>query len=231
MNAFSVYVINLARRADRCSEMQKELSRVGWKATFFPAIEPSSAAGFESIGAHGCFLSHLSVLKAARDTCAKRLIILEDDLNFGPAFRERWPLLESELESLDWSICYPGHAIGDLPRGISLLSPEHSVPCSHFIAIDEKAINSLIEGLESMLSRPAGDPRGGPMHVDGAYSTIRAQNPSLKTYAVFPVLGYQRPSRTDIRRARWFDRLVVLKPLVLAMRKVKAHRRSRGASG
>ena len=39
------------------------------------------------------------------------------------------------------------------------------------------------------------------MHVDGAYSTIRSQNPQLKTYAIAPVLGHQRPSRTDIREA------------------------------
>jgi glycosyl transferase family 25 len=231
MSRDSVYVINLERRADRRKEMQRELTRVGWNATFFPAIEPPSSAGFDSIGARGCFLSHLSVLKAARDACVERLVVLEDDVSFGRDFNERWQALATELSSLDWSICYPGHAVDDLPQGLSLLSPERSVLCAHFIVIDGKAISSLIGGLESMLSRPAGDRRGGPMHVDGAYSTIRAQNPALKTYAFFPVLGYQRPSRTDIRRARWFDRLGVLQPMVRALRKVKADWRARGADG
>ena len=119
----SVYVINLERREDRRREMKDELTRVGWDATFFPAIEPASSAGFASIGAHGCFLSHLSVLKIARDAAVERLVILEDDVNFVRNFGERWQRMETELAALDWSICYPGHAIGIPPPGISALSP------------------------------------------------------------------------------------------------------------
>ena len=65
------FVINLPYRTDRRSEMQRELSRIGWNAQFFPAIRPASAGSFSSIGAHGCFLSHLAVLKAARNSAPK----------------------------------------------------------------------------------------------------------------------------------------------------------------
>jgi len=221
MNAHPVYVINLQRRADRRKEMRRELSRAGWNATFFPAIEPSSPAGFESIGARGCFLSHLSVLKAAREARVKRLIVLEDDVNFCRHFPEQWRQLVADLDQLDWSICYPGHAIPDLPRGLSFLPAGTNVMCSHFIAINGPAVDQIVKGLESILTRPAGHPDGGPMHVDGAYTTIRAQNPILKTYAASPVLGYQRSSRTDVRRGYWFDRLPFAQPLMGAMRKAK----------
>jgi glycosyl transferase, family 25 len=217
----SVYVINLERRTDRRREMESELARVGWDATFFPAIEPTSSAGFASVGARGCFLSHLSVLKTARDAAVERLVILEDDVNFVRNFGEKWRWMETELAVVDWSVCYPGHAMGTLPQGISALSPQTSVLCAHFMVINRRAINLIVEGLETILSRSAGHPLGGPMHVDGAYSTIRAQNPALNTYALFPTLGYQRPSRTDIRRGRWFDRLSVLQPAVKVMRRIK----------
>ena len=85
----SVYVIN-QRREDRRREMQQELIGVGWNATFFPAVEPASSAGFASIGARGCFLSHLSVLKAARGAAVEWLVILEDDVNFAKGFAEKW---------------------------------------------------------------------------------------------------------------------------------------------
>jgi glycosyl transferase family 25 len=221
----SVYVINLERREDRRREMKGELSRVGWEATFFPAIEPTSSAGFASIGAHGCFLSHLSVLNAARNGAVEQLVILEDDVNFVRNFGERWRWMEAELSAVDWSICYPGHAIDTLPQGISALSPQTSVLCAHFLVVNKLAIDLIAAGLETILSRPAGHPLGGPMHVDGAYSTIRAQNPALNTYALFPTLGYQRPSRTDIRGARWFDRLSLIQPAVDVMRKIKGARR------
>jgi glycosyl transferase family 25 len=221
----SIYVINLERREDRRREMEEELVRIGWNATFFPAIEPTSSAGFPSPGARGCFLSHLSVLKAAREAAVERLVILEDDVNFVCNFKERWQSLETELTALDWSIFYPGHAISNLPAGISVLAPECGVLCTHFMVINRSAISKIVEGLETILSRPPGHPLGGPMHVDGAYSTIRAQNPKLDTYALFPILGYQRSSRTDIRGARWFDRLNLLQSAVDVMRKIKRRRR------
>lgn len=218
------YVINLPQRADRRSEMQEELSRIGWKAKFFPAIRPASADGFSSIGAYGCFLSHLAVLKAARNSGAARIVILEDDVNFVRGFPEKWNAAVEKLNGHEWSIFYPGHALDSLPEGFALLQPETSVSCTHFVVIEAHALPTIIEELETILGRPAGHPLGGPMHVDGAYSTIRAQNPHLKTYAIAPVLGYQRPSRTDIREARWFDRIDALDAIVSFARKLKARR-------
>lgn len=206
--------------------MEEELSRIGWNALFFPAIRPASAGGFSSIGAHGCFLSHLAVLKAARNSGAERVVILEDDVNFVQGFRKKWDAAIHRLRGHQWSMFYPGHALDSLPEGFKLLDPKKIVPCTHFIMIEVNALPTLIEGLEKILRRPAGHPLGGPMHVDGAYSTIRAQNPQLDTYAVAPVLGYQRPSKTDIREARWFDRIEALEAIVSFGRKLKDRRQS-----
>ena len=221
----SVYVISLPNRSDRRRAMGRELAKIGWSAEFFPAIRPKSASGFPSIGAHGCFLSHLSVLKHAHNRGAAELIILEDDVNFSPEFISRWSTAISDLEDREWSIFFAGHRLRELPSGLSKLEPQKVVQCAHFLAINGSAIPPLIEGLEAILSRPAGHPQGGPMHVDGAYSTIRAQNPSLVTYAYFPPLGYQRPSRTDIGDLKWFDRIEFLKPLIDVGRRLKATRR------
>ena len=87
--------------------------------------------------------------------------------------------------------------------------------------VDGGAIPKLIDGLETILSRPPGHPFGGPMHVDGAYSTIRMQNPDLKTYAHRPSLAFQRPSRTDIGELKWFDRIERLRPLMGILRSGK----------
>ena len=194
-----IFVINLEHRTDRRIAMQKQLSRIGWNAEFFSAIRPKSAADFPSIGARGCFLSHLSVLKNARDAGAQQLVILEDDVNFAPGFAERWKSSMSALEALEWSIFYPGHAFDDLPAGLSRISPDTGVQCTHFMVINGHAISTLIAGLESILSRPAGHPLGGPMNLDGAYSTLREQNHSLVTYAYFPALGLSTP----VAHRRW----------------------------
>jgi glycosyl transferase, family 25 len=217
-----VSVINLKHRVDRRIEMQAQLSRVGWDAGFFAAIRPTDAADFPSVGARGCFLSHLAVLHEARRAGAQQLVILEDDVNFVPDFSGRWHSAMAALEARVWSIFYPGHVLDESLRGLSLLTPSLGVQCAHFMVINRDAIPCLIEGLETILSRAAGHPLGGPMHVDGAYSTIRMQNQSLITYALFPALGYQRPSRTDIGELRWFDRISTLRPAVSFARKLKS---------
>lgn len=220
----ALFVINLEHRTDRRIAMRKQLAQIGWHAEFFPAIRPESAANFEFIGARGCFLSHLSVLKNARNAGAQQLVILEDDVNFAPKFTERWKFSMSALETQEWSIFYPGHIKNNLPEGLSRISPDTGFQCAHFMVINGPAISTVIAGLERILSRPAGHPLGGPMHVDGAYSTIRKQDHSLVTYAHFPVLGYQRPSRTDIGNLKWFDRVGMLTPVVNIARKLKANR-------
>jgi hypothetical protein len=216
-----IFVINLEHRVDRRAAMQRQLRKIGWHAELFLAIQPHDSAGFPSIGARGCFLSHLSVLKKARTAAAQQLVILEDDVNFVPDFSRRWALSMSELERQEWSIFYPGHVLDNLPAGLSRIQSDTAVQCAHFMVVNGRAISALIEGLELILSRIPGHPMGGPMHVDGAYSTLRKQNPSLLTYAYFPSLGYQRSSRTDIGNLKWFDRIGMLRPIVNFARKLK----------
>jgi hypothetical protein len=218
----AIFVINLVHRTDRRQAMQRQLSNIGWSAEFFLAIRPDESAAFPSVGARGCFLSHLAVLKKAQFAGVERTIILEDDLNFAPSFAEGWNSAITMLTTKEWSIFYPGHALTSLPTGLSRVAPDRGIQCTHFMAINRPALSTLIAGLETILSRPAGHPLGGPMHLDGAYTTLRAQNHGLATYAYFPVLGYQRSSRTDVGELKWFDRLGILSPFVDTARKLKA---------
>lgn len=221
MRSGSVFVINLESRTDRRTAMERQLQQIGCNAEFFSAIRPGDAGGFPSVGAHGCFMSHLEVLKLAQSRALDRVVILEDDVDFTPGFQQHWILATAALRKLDWSICYPGHNVKDLAKGLSLLASDRPVRCAHFVLVNGAAIPSLIRGLEQILARPAGHPLGGPMHVDGAYSTIRAQNAALVTYAYSPPLGIQRPSRSDIAGLKWFDRIGAISPIVALARRLK----------
>jgi glycosyl transferase family 25 len=218
MTNFTKYVINLEYRNDRRSEMTRQLDAIGWSAQFFAAVRPTEPEGFPSIGSRGCFLSHLSAMKRAPNG---HLLLMEDDLDFMPDFSRMWSGAYGALTDLDWSIFYPGHILADRPKGLTLLEPNVPVQCTHFILINEKARSKIVGALETILARPAGHPLGGPMHVDGAYSTIRAQNPDLKTYVFSPSLGYQRSSRSDIASGRLLDGFAFLKPFMSGMRRVK----------
>jgi glycosyl transferase, family 25 len=221
-------VINLEERFDRRYEMNRQLHRVGWDANYFSAVKPTSLDGFPSLGAKGCFLSHIEVLKRSiADDC--HLIIMEDDLNFSPDFLVRWPNAVSELLTRDWSIFYPA-AVTQGAGGLSLIEPSLGIQTAHFMLINRESIATIANGLQAILARPAGHPDGGAMHVDGAYSTIRAQDPKLRTYIYSPPLGYQRSSRSDIADPRFFDRSAALQKPIQMLRKLKTWIRFRGDS-
>jgi glycosyl transferase, family 25 len=220
MEELSAFVINLESRKDRRIQMEKQLSRAGLHAEFFPAVRPDGAGDFETIGTRGCFLSHLEVLKLASNH-AKHLLIMEDDLDFITDFFPRWEVAYGALRETDWSIFYPGHLISRAPPGLHKVSPQKGLWCAHFLMFNKNAIGPVANALEMMLSRPSGHELGGPMHVDAAYNWIRKQNPQLATYLFSPALGYQRASRSDISAHRWFDEIKPLRPLIDFLRKFK----------
>jgi glycosyl transferase family 25 len=222
MMPISKYVINLECRRDRKTEMEHQLRRVGWRAQFFNAIRPDHDGGFPSIGAHGCYLSHLAVLKHALPHNA-HILIMEDDLDFVAGFSRTWDRAFDALETVEWSIWYPGHFLTNHRTGLQIIDPNQGLRCTHFILFNRSTVRKVIDSMEAILARPPGHPNGGPMHVDGAYSTIRAQNPDLKTFVFLPSLGFQRSSRSDIANVNFYDRISVLRPFISRLRLFKRH--------
>jgi len=51
---------------------------------------------------------------------------------------------------------------------------------------------------------------------------LRIQQPALITYICYPVLGYQRSSRSDIANLKWFDTIKALRPMLTFARKLKS---------
>lgn len=71
-----IIYINLSKRTDRREEIENELDKFQLDYERFEAIH---TPGF---GIHGCGLSHLSVLKLAKERNYKNILILEDDFEF-----------------------------------------------------------------------------------------------------------------------------------------------------
>jgi GR25 family glycosyltransferase involved in LPS biosynthesis len=211
--------------------MAEQLNMIGlsFKSTgvhLFEAVRPETPDEFPSIGARGCFLSHLGVLRDASNRRLDRILILEDDLNFVPEFSVRIGAVVAALERKDWSVFYGGYTLStDLERKsteeLIHADPSLGVQTTHFIGLRGQAISEAVSYLERMLTRPSGDPGGGPMHVDGAYSWYRRAFPERLTLLATPQLGYQRSSRSDIYTLRWFDRTPGVLHAVAAIRKLR----------
>jgi glycosyl transferase family 25 len=70
-----IFYINLDKRKDRLAEIKNELQRYNLHAERFAAIE-------KEMGSLGCSMSHLAVLKIARERDYPYVLILEDDFTF-----------------------------------------------------------------------------------------------------------------------------------------------------
>ena len=221
-----ISIVNLPHRSDRRTAVRKEIRRLGvdidgQRVAFLEAVRPTTPDGFDSIGARGCFLSHLAALKAARDANVSTLLILEDDVAFSSAERKSMKETLGHLFAGTWDVFYGGSVVIQEATPITILPSRIAVQLTHFMAFSNRAIHLLVPYLEAMLTRPAGSPQGGPMHVDGAYSHFRRDHPELVSVAATPPIAHQRASRTDIHALGAYDRLPLLRELMAGIRWIK----------
>lgn len=222
-----IVVINLPARADRRRQVAAELGRLGLgldhpAVTLFPAIRPDAAGPFPSVGARGCFLSHRAVLGLIAARGWERALILEDDAAFPADAAARLAAVGRAAAGQGWGMLYgfaPEAASG--PGPLLALDPATGVMRTHFVAFRGPVAAAAAGYLDAIAARPPGDPRGGPMHVDGAYSWFRRDHPEVQALAARPPLALQRPSRSDIAGPRWFDRLPLLSGAAAALRRLR----------
>lgn len=226
-----VYLINLPERTDRLKYSLAELNSVGirpedQRLQIFPGVRPADAGRFPSIGAKGCYLSHLGVLKHASQNGFKSFLILEDDFQLCPSALMPQTELIHQIHSTEWDFLFPGHSHPGHRQGAasadsSLLKCALPLECAHCYAINPQLLPELIAYLEACMQRMPGDPKGGPMHVDGAYSLYRLLRPELRCFVVTNSLVRQRSSRSDITPNQWYDKLTGVKQCAALFRSVK----------
>lgn len=222
-----ITVVNLPERTDRRREMEQQLRAVGVAADdprlrFFAAKRPTEKGDWPSLGAKGCFASHLELLTQALRDGLGNVLVLEDDCDFTPRSSAVRESLARSLETTDWDLAYLGHpvALDDAPGADigTWVAHAGSFQQSHCYAVNGRTLPRLVEFLEAITRRPEGHALGGPQHYDGALNMFRQQNPDLKTLLAGPSLAHQRSSKSDIFE-HWYDKVPGLSQL-LALRRV-----------
>jgi glycosyl transferase family 25 len=217
-------IIHLPERTDRFRALGAELARIGIdirgsKVTIPDAPKPADANGFPSRGVYGNFLSHLGILEAALRDGLESVWVLEDDAIFSRRFPREAKVLVAALRAQPWDLCFLGHSLGrelgGMPRG---LVPYHDrLYWSHCYAVHKRVLPRLVEYFKETMTNPAGDPRGGRLYIDAAYTLFRRLNPDVVTLVANPVLSAQRGSQSSLGHAHWYDRGALLRlPIVLA---------------
>jgi GR25 family glycosyltransferase involved in LPS biosynthesis len=88
------FIINLKRRPDRLESIKKQMDYVGWEFEVFDAVDTNSYMG--------CALSHLGILRIAKERGYKKVMIIEDDCFFMPYAKELIDDLNNVLPTLEY---------------------------------------------------------------------------------------------------------------------------------
>jgi len=138
-----IFYINLDKRTDRREQIEKELSDYGiTNYERFPAI-------FRTMGCVGCGLSHLGVLKLAKERGYKRILIFEDDFEFLVSKEEFKENIE-KIKDVEFEVCFLSYNLVDF-----IQSEEHdflfrvfkSQTASGYI-INDTSFDMLIKEIE-----------------------------------------------------------------------------------
>lgn len=227
-----IYAINLRERRDRLVALLEELETLDLRPArgrmeIFPGVRPESAGEFPNRGVRGCFLSHASVLRLARDERLTSVLVLEDDVAFAPLLKERLPRIDCQLREQEWGFVYLGHrlSLASEEEPGSLVRFDGEIVTAHCYAVHGSVLPALVEFMDEIPKRPAGHPDGGPMFPDGALSFFRLRHPEIITLVACPSLASQRSSRSDLT-PRWFDKVPMMREAAGWLRQLKNRIRS-----
>jgi len=143
------YIINLPERKDRLWMIKHELKRAGSKLTpgkaeIFSGIRPDDPGVFPNVGARGCFLSHLSILKQAQKKNLKNVLIMEDDLAMSDLFIKNEEAIVENLKARAWGVVYPGHIL-KLGRSKNISFERHAglIWTTHWYGVNKSVLKPL----------------------------------------------------------------------------------------
>lgn len=221
-----VRIVSLPERDDRRRQMRRELRSLGvegdTRVQFFNALKRPDRGPFRSAGSHGCYLSHLAILRDAAQA-EESVLILQDDCEFLPDTRSyRLP------PGVD--VFYGGYEASD---------PDDLANCdivgAHFMGFSAKAAGLASNYLTQLLdpsfppdAKAAAESSFNPTMrppIDGACVWFRRAHPELVTE--FRLLAVQRSSRSDITPRRTLDRFWATRGLLEGARRLKRFLRAR----
>lgn len=188
-----IIYINLENRLERKKEIEEELNKFGLTYERFNAISTPN------FGTLGCGLSHLSILKMAKDNKWKNILIFEDDFMFlvdREEFEKNINLLFDIYNPVDFDICMLSYNLQKSEPSIkySFLNKVLEVQTASGYIVNEKMYDKLIELYEWAMPLLESTKQHWVYSNDQIWKKLQ---PSSKWYSFTTRIGKQRPSYSD----------------------------------
>lgn len=135
-----IFYINLDSDIERRELCENQLNKYGLKAERFSAVRPEDKGNYSTIGARGCYLSHLKLVEEAAKRNLNHILILEDDFLLHENFFE----LCSQLYPIEYDLFYfyRWSELDEYP--IKIVPIEYTI-CTHAYAVHSNYYQAYIE--------------------------------------------------------------------------------------
>lgn len=199
-----IYCINLDRRTDRWEECLKEFDKHGLDVERFSAKDGKEIdLPYPHASELGGTISHLNVIKKAKELNLENVLILEDDVEFVSDLNIQLEKIFQLLPN-DWDMIYFG---GNHIGGFQLVNEfffkirrSYAIQC---YAINSKCFDLLISHLDEkvngLLNHTISSEPGA-----AADFFIADLHPFLNCYVIRPHMSWQKESYSDIQEAIMF---------------------------
>lgn len=187
-----VFCINLKRRTDRRAEAEAEFNKFGIKVEFIDGVDGMFLDDFEVNSLHegkvrkgdlGCTLSHLNVVKTAKERGYKNYFVFEDDAVFSDDFNTAFPIMYNQLPE-DWQMVYlGGNHDGGFTHVNTHVAKIQRTFTTHAFGAKSEIYDELINVLEK---------------VEKVDVTISSLHSKLNCYVFRPHIAFQRAGFSDI---------------------------------
>ena len=190
-----IFCINLDRREDRMEMANKELSKFNIEFERFSAVDGNNIKKEDyttnpniPVGAVGCLLSHLNLIKTCKERGYNRVLILEDDIILSDDFESRFKEYIKEIPE-NWDMFYLGGNHNEHSgMKLNMISPNVG-KCSHTFSAHAYAINEkMFDETISIISK-------AEKEVDVYYSEFQNRK---NIYTFFPGIASQKADYSDI---------------------------------
>lgn len=181
-----IYCINLPNRQDRRHECDVEFRKLGIDVEYFPAIDGRTLTRIPKLrpGELGAANSHINVVSKAKEQKLDKVLVLEDDVEFGHNFAEVWDLFMRSVPD-DWDMVYGGvnHEMPPTYLSANVARCNYAFTL-HFIGIKHTVYDAI---LKYKFDCP----------IDVHYAKLHSLH---NAYVCMPHVVFQRRSYSDIQQ-------------------------------
>ena len=189
-NFDKIYCINMDSRKDRWNQAKEEFEKNGIEVERVSAVE-GAKLNIEfppemKEGAVGCSLSHLYVMKMAKQLGLDNYLVLEDDVKFIDNFSEIFPQIITQVPD-DWDMLYLG---GQHIHGRNIQEVTSNIyKCEYTLTTHSFAIRNTVYDL--FIDKLIDITKPCDVHFAEEHKNINA-------YVCIPHLTWQREGYSDV---------------------------------